>query len=130
MSGVYCSVSVSTEQGNINKVITELKNVFGHSQLVDPEDYHSTLLYSRVGNAQDIECVPYLCIAHILDIELWDTHDTCIVAKLDCPALQIRHKHLMEKHDLQWDYEEYKPHITLAYDLTPTPPELEILRSA
>ena len=37
--------------------------------------------------------------------------------KFDSPALQSRHKDLMDTHQATYDYPEYKTHLSLSYDI-------------
>ena len=39
-----------------------------------------------------------------------------LVMLLDSPDLSARHKELMDKYDLNYSWDDYKPHITLSYD--------------
>jgi 2'-5' RNA ligase len=122
MSGVYAQVDVAKRDAQIisNIVQTTIEGLYSaqSSKFLDPKDYHSTVLYSRVGNIDDIvekSNVTYL--AKIKDIELWTEHDVVLVCALECPALSNRHSELMEKHNLEYDHPTYKPHITLCYEI-------------
>ena len=42
---------------------------------------------------------------------------SCLVLTYDCPELVKRHKDLMKEHNAEYDFDEYKPHITLSYDV-------------
>lgn len=53
----------------------------------------------------------------------------CLVLMLDCPMLVKRHKELLDKHKIKWDYKEYIPHLTLSksvpeeYDISSLKPK-------
>ena len=88
--------------------------------IVDKNEFHSTLLYSR-------KSLPTLKLdsnltyqAKIKSIEVWPNHDkktNVLVIVLDCPELKDRHKYLMKKYNATYDYPEFKPHLTLSYDI-------------
>jgi 2'-5' RNA ligase len=134
MSGVYMQVSVMPKHANILSNIVwcmlDGKTVSTPDKFLKPEDYHATILYSKNrGEVEDIEPKPgkqYTAV--IKDIEQWDENDVCLVCTLESRALQLRHKDLMAEHDLHWSYPEYKPHVTLCYDITLTPKLLERLK--
>jgi hypothetical protein len=132
--GVYAMVNVADRGAsvisNITRTILDNFSATQSDKFVEPDKYHATVLYSRVGNPKDIVCVKRQYDAKVLDVVLWDTHDVCIVALLDCPKLVSRHNGLMKEHGLQWDYPDYKPHITLAYDIKPDPGLLKRLKAA
>ena len=58
-------------------------------------------------------------VAKPTELHVFETFDKkrALVIKLDCPYLLERHKYLMQKYDLTYDYNEYIPHITLSYDI-------------
>lgn len=58
-------------------------------------------------------------IAKPTELHVFETFDKkrALVIKLDCPYLEERHKYLMQKYNLEYDYDEYIPHITLSYDI-------------
>jgi len=39
------------------------------------------------------------------------------VLTYDCPELIDRHNALMKEHGATFDYDEFKPHVTLSYDV-------------
>ena len=120
--GVYASLKVMDKDAqvlsNIIWVTIGAKFADSHDKFVKPEDYHTTLLYSRTGN--DKEILPKTrkqYVAKIKDIVNWNSHDLCTVILLDCPELKSRHKYLMTKHRLEYDYDDYVPHVTICYDI-------------
>jgi len=40
----------------------------------------------------------------------------CLVLRFTCKALSSRHVSLMKEHEATYDYDEYKPHVTLTYN--------------
>jgi len=94
---------------------------------VPVEKLHSTILYSRKhlpkykpkGELKNpLEGTP-------LELVVWktspknegDPQANCLVLKYSCKELEKRHKYLMDKHDAEYDYDEYIPHVTLSYDI-------------
>ena len=87
------------------------------------EDIHSTILYSR-KHCEGLELEPNILHTCMVDgMEVWPSKSGkhCLVLKLNCPSLVKRHEELMKKHDATYDYKEYKPHITISYDIGDTP---------
>lgn len=88
---------------------------------LDPEKVHTTLLYSRKP-CPDYEALgqldkPIKC--KVGKMEVWPTQSkkNALVVKLDAPEMNKRHKELMDEHEATYDFDEYKPHITLSYDI-------------
>lgn len=88
---------------------------------LDPDKTHTTLLYSRkpcpdykpLGKLDP----PIKC--KIKEMEVWPTQSkkNALVVTLDAPDMCKRHKTLMDEHEATYDFDEYKPHITLSYDI-------------
>lgn len=88
---------------------------------------HTTVLYSRKY------CPDYKPQGEISPpwigtpdgLEVWETKGKlrdeptkrCLVLKFKCDKLSQRHKDLMKEHDATYDFPDYKPHITLSYDI-------------
>lgn len=88
---------------------------------LDPNKVHTTLLYSR-KYCPDYEPAGKLdppLKAKFDEMEVWPTQDkkNALVVTLDAPELVKRHKTLMKELDATYDFDEYKPHITLSYDV-------------
>lgn len=90
-------------------------------------DYHSTLLYSR-NYLPDYTPAGRLdppMIALPKNLEIWESPanafkkeaTNCLVLRINCPELVDRFEYLMNNHDATYDYDEYKPHVTLSYDV-------------
>lgn len=88
---------------------------------VPQEKFHCTLLYSRKP-CPDYEPLGELeepIVAKVDSPEIWDTQDEkrALVVRLNAPNMVKRHKKLMKDHDATYDFDEYKPHLTLSYDV-------------
>lgn len=117
--GVY--VAVTYNQSAQDDLLDFIKE-YNIPSTLKAEDFHTTLIYSRKyadikdleDNMEDSEIVAYPKELHV-----FETFDKkrALVIKLDCSYLEERHKYLMKKYNLTYDYDEYIPHITLSYDI-------------
>jgi len=93
---------------------------------VDSDKLHTTLLYSRKYLPKyepKKEYVP-LFKGTPVKMEKWPSQpdedgkvSMCLVLLYECPELSERHDYLMKEHNATYDYDKYKPHITLSYDV-------------
>lgn len=125
--GTYAAARFSKDSKDI------LMKFIKDNKIINPtktDKLHSTLLYSRafikdytaVGKYEDpIECKP-------VGFEIWESQpdektkqkSKCLVLKLNAPEFKARHKELMTKHkEATYDYDEFKVHVTLSYDVGP-----------
>lgn len=84
---------------------------------LDQEEFHTTVVYSR----KPINWRPetgLLDSATVKKIEAWNTRDglRCVVLLLDCDYLKERFDLAMDR-GATYDFPDYKPHITLSYDV-------------
>ena len=117
--GIYVAVKYNQSAGDD---LLEFIKKYQIPSTLKAEDFHTTLIYSRKWadikeldeNMGDSEI-----IAKPTELHVFETFDKkrALVIKLDCPYLEERHKYLMQKYDLEYDYDEYIPHITLSYDI-------------
>ena len=92
---------------------------YGVPNIEDEEKLHCTLLYSR-KHLPDYIPNPYLeHNARATHLEVWPTKSgaNCLVLKIYSPEQEHRHEQLMFLHDAEYDYPEYKTHISLSYDI-------------
>ena len=117
--GVY--VAVKYNQSACDDLLEFIKEYKIPSSL-KAEDFHTTLIYSRKwdditdlnDDMEDSEIVAYPKELHVF--ETFDKKRALVIL-LECPYLEERHKYLMKKYDLTYDYPEYLPHITVSYDI-------------
>ena len=92
---------------------------------VPNDKLHTTLLYSRKFLPNYKANGPYAppMAGTFKGFDIWesqadeDNHkNKCLVMEYSCPDLTARHNKLMGDHDASYDFDEYKPHITLSYD--------------
>lgn len=93
---------------------------------ISPKDFHTTLLYSRkfLPDYEPEGVYSQPMIGKPVGFEKWSTQpddngkvSACLVLRYDCDQLTSRHEALMQEHEATYDYPEYKPHITLSYDI-------------
>lgn len=93
---------------------------------ISPEKLHTTLLYSH-KYLPDYTAQGDISPAWIgtpVAFEVWESQPkedgstkNCLVLKYKCDELAKRHEFLMDEHDAQYDFPDYKPHITFSYDI-------------
>jgi len=85
---------------------------------VPPEKLHTTVLYSRKFLPGYKPAKNTDMVGTVGQLELWPSQEgvSCLVLVYSCPKLTKRHLMLLKKHDATYDY-EYKPHVTLSYDV-------------
>lgn len=104
--------------GDEDKIMSLIKKM-GIPNPISREDIHLTLLYSRkylpnYKAAQDTDMWAYPDDFHIF--KGFDDKEI-LVLLLKSDDAHKRHKFLMKEHGATYDYPEYKPHITLSYDV-------------
>ena len=119
-AGTYAAMKFTRESAlNIRKYLVQndIPNPVPQDKL------HVTLLYSRkpmhgfvpLGELEDPMEV------RVEGFDVWDTQDgkKAMVARLDAPKLITRHKALMDRYEGTFDFDEYRPHFTMSYDVGP-----------
>jgi len=121
--GTYAGVRFCEDTVNRIKTFVEENEI---PQPVPDEKMHSTILYSRkhlpnYEAAGDFE-EPFEGIP--TEFDLWESQpdeegnkSNCLVLQYDCDPLVERHQSLMDEHEATFDFEEYKPHVTLSYNV-------------
>jgi hypothetical protein len=119
-AGTYAAMTFThTSELNIRKFLVQ-NDV---PNPVPKDKLHVTLLYSRkpmVGYTPTGTLNEPMKV-RVIGFDVWDTQDgkKALVARLDAPKLVIRHKVLMQKYDGTFDFDEYRPHFTMSYDVGP-----------
>lgn len=111
-SGVYMCAKFDDAS---NEHISKLQQKLGVSNPVVPAKLHSTIVYSR----KNVDVFPGQNLneyARLIGLEVWDTkYGKTVVGKLESPYLVGRFNDIMSL-GATYDFDEYKPHVTLAYD--------------
>lgn len=93
--------------------------------LVESDDYHCTLIYSKVG-CPDISKEDFgLPVEAIMSgFKILGTDTPVLVIELFCPGAKRLHDKFRKEHSAHHDYDQYVPHITVAKNFTGPLPEL------
>lgn len=120
--GTYASVSFDKET---QEAVKKYQDENGISNPVPVDKLHTTLLYSR-KHLPEYEATGDLdepMVGTVKGFDVWDSQASgkgektkCLVLEYNCECLTKRHKSLMDEHEATYDYDEYKPHITMSYD--------------
>lgn len=93
---------------------------------VPHKKFHTTVLYSRKYLPDYKPAGEYeeAMVGKPKAFEIWPSQPDddgnkshCLVLTYDCPALVKRHEDLMDEHKATYDFPDYKPHVTLSYDV-------------
>lgn len=115
-NGTYVSVHLSPESSD--SLFTWVKE----HDIENPtpkKEYHCTIVYSRVGiptAKKETLDLPFTAIVSKWEIFPTQTGAKCLVARLDCPKMKEAFKMYHSKYAATYDYDEYKPHVTVSYD--------------
>ena len=117
--GIYVAVKYNQSAGDD---LLDFIKKYEIPSTLKAEDFHTTLIFSRkCADIQDLDddMGDSEIVAKPTELHVFETFDKkrALVIKLDCPYLEERHKYLMQKYDLEYDYDEYIQHITLSYDI-------------
>lgn len=89
--------------------------------LIPSNKIHCTLLYSKkpCPNYKPLGKLKKPFVVKLGKMEVWPTQDKkyALIINLDAPEMIERHKQLMDELNATYDYDEYKPHITISYDV-------------
>lgn len=104
------------------RTVKALEKYINDNEIPNPNDnWHTTLLYSRkhLPHYQPQEKYKPALTGVPQALEVWPTQSgkNCLVINYSCPPLYQRHHKLMAQHGATYDFDEYKPHVTLSYDI-------------
>ena len=114
-NGIYCCALPSQETKDAIKSLCAAYDV---PNPLKASDLHCTIIYSDKVDT-DFESTPKypkMLEAKFGGYEFFGEDKDTLVMLLDSPDLSARHKELMDKYDLNYSWDDYKPHITLSYD--------------
>ena len=101
-----------------NETVKNLKRYVKENGIPNPNtDWHTTLLYSRkhLVNYKPTKKYATMMEGVAKDFELYDDGKV-LALNFSCPPLYQRHHKLMLEHGATYDYDQYRPHVTLSYD--------------
>ena len=121
--GTYAGVRFSEDTVNQIKTFMEENEI---PQPIPDEKMHTTLLYSR-KHLPDYKAhgdYKQMMVGEPTEFDLWESQpdedgnkSNCLVLQYDCEPLLERHKSLMDEHGGTFDFDEFKPHVTLSYNV-------------
>lgn len=119
--GTYSGMRLSLQTKELISKFLEDNNI---PNAVPDEKLHTTILFSRIHCPEYVPLgkISPAIVAKPVALEVWDTRNgkRALVLRLESEQLIARHKELMSAHNASYDYAEYKPHITLSYDVGST----------
>ena len=111
--GVYISVKLTEDSlKEFNKYLNKHLPEFEHTP-----DPHLTLVYSKQPFTGVVKTKQYNILADFKSMEIFGVKENAIVAELTSPELSDRNAELVKEYKFVSDFDTYKPHITLAYDV-------------
>jgi len=90
------------------------------------DKYHTTITYSRnfLPDLKPLGKIDPPWVGTPVKLEVWESSkdddgktSNCLVLMYKCEQCEIRHDQIMDEHDATYDFDEYKTHITLSYDI-------------
>lgn len=121
--GTYAGLKFNSDTKEILKKYIEDNNI---PNPLDVDKIHSTLLYSRnyLPEYKPAGKFDKSWIGNPKHFSIFESNpknggdgSNCLVLEYKCSEQTTRFDELMEKHDATYDFDEYKPHITLSYDV-------------
>lgn len=117
MSGTYVFLKASPLSRSMYKHFIEINNI---PNPVSIDDLHCTLIYSP-GRFVDIGTTSYKQgrYGELVDFDIWKADDgnNVLVGKLNSTEIINRHHELKEIHGFDHHFDEYRPHISLSYNI-------------
>ena len=121
--GTYAGVKFSGETKDMLSSYMKDNNI---PNSLSPDKLHCTLLYSKKPcpdyKPQGKIDPPYRGTPG--KFHIWESQpdddgkkSNCLVMEFECLELTKRHEYLMKEHNATYDYDDYKSHITMSYDV-------------
>ncbi len=121
--GTYAGVRFSDDTAKRIKAFAEENEI---PQPVPVNKLHTTVLYSRkyLPNYKAPGEYDSPLVGNPTKFDVWESQpdedgktSNCLVLNYDCPELVTRHKKLMDEHEAEFDFDKFKTHITLSYNI-------------
>lgn len=117
--GAYIAVKFSDDS---NDRLHEFATKLDIPNIVPKDKYHITVIYSTKSVPKKFKAKgkfkdPLLVQPNHLTIFPTSEGNGALVLELYSAELVKRHKELMKKYDLKYDFDEYKVHVTMSYDV-------------
>lgn len=118
--GTYIAVHFSRKTQNDLKALAK---ELGVDNVVERGKMHCTVVYSRKPfkdfTIHGKLAEPWQGEPTKLEIFPTQSGARALVLRFDCPELKERHEYFNKEHGATYDYDEYKIHATLSYDVGP-----------
>lgn len=116
--GTYVALEVSQETKD---AIQRFAEDFAIVNFVDPDTLHCTVIYSPKF-LPEFHALGVLEESHYgynPQFEVWDTQSgkRALVIRFQSDSIVKRHESIMEEHEAEYAFKEYKPHVTISYDI-------------
>ncbi len=112
-NGVYISVKLSEETENYVK---EYQRKYLKNQKINKE-LHCTLIYSQKPQVDEIIPSSYKAIGTFQEFNFFGPDNNTLVVEINSQDLRRRNEELVEKYGFISDFDEYKSHVTLSYEV-------------
>ncbi len=115
--GLY--VDAKFDPGALEKIWKLLKKI-GFKNMLPINKAHATIIYSRRSPNKTFSLTPINGSAEPSHFEILGGNrgnPYLLVLVLKSRELQRKHTEYMKEYQLKYDYREYKPHITIVYDI-------------
>ena len=110
--GVYISVKMTEESST--KILEYLEKYL--PDVEHNEEQHCTLIYSKKEQKEEILPEEYTALAMPKQFSKFGENLETLVVEITCDQLVNRNLQLVNEYGFISDFEEYKPHFTLAYN--------------
>lgn len=114
-NGIFAAAKLS--QSSIDAIAAYIA-AYDIPNPIPKKELHTTLIYSEKGNA-DFEAQDNYdseIKATFTSFDKFGKDNEVLVMKVESDELHKRHKELMSTYNLSYNFDEYRPHITLSYD--------------
>ena len=120
--GTYAGVRFSSET---TKKLIQFAKKNKIPNMLEESKLHTTLLYSRkhLPDYQPAGEYNPILVGTPKGWEIWQSQpddngerSNILVLTFECPALSQRHEDLMQQHQATFDFDEYKPHVSITYN--------------
>lgn len=116
--GTYIAVKFTKESQDKLKALAKSLEI---DNLVAREKMHVTVVFSRkpFTNFTINGKLKKPWLVHPTELEIFETQSgsRALVLRLDAPKLEQRHEYFKKEYGATYDYDEYKSHVTLSYDV-------------
>ncbi len=124
--GIY--VEAKFDPGALRKIWDLLKKI-GFKNILPINHAHATIIYSRRSPNKTFRLTPINGHAEPIQFEILGGsrgNPFVLALVLKSTALEKKHKEYMKEYQLKYDYREYKPHMTIVYDIQRLLPGLKL----